>query len=148
MRGELIRFANGVTVIDDSYNSNPQALMQSVRALLDAGSFKRRIVVAGEMLELGPQAGHLHRQCGRQIAALKIDRLIGVRGLAEELVAGAKENGLKTEAAIFCETPEEAAEQLIAEHAPGDLVLVKGSRGVRTEKVIERLRAGFGSTIT
>jgi UDP-N-acetylmuramoyl-tripeptide--D-alanyl-D-alanine ligase len=148
MRGELIRFANGVTVIDDSYNSNPQALMQSVRAMLDAGSFKRRIVVAGEMLELGPQAGHLHRQCGRQIADLKIDRLIGVRGWANEMVAGARENGLKADQAIFCQTPEEAAEQLIADQAPGDLVLVKGSRGVRTERVIETLRAGFGLTIT
>lgn len=55
MRGELIRFANGVTVIDDSYNSNPSALIQSVRAMLDAKGFKRRVVVAGEMLELGSQ---------------------------------------------------------------------------------------------
>ena len=148
MRGELIRFANGVTVIDDSYNSNPPALIQSVRAMLEAGRFQRRIVVAGEMLELGAQAADLHRQCGRQIAALEIDRLIGVRGLASELVAGARENGLTAEQAVFCETPEEAAERLIAENAPGDLVLVKGSRGVRTERVIEKLRAEFQAVIT
>lgn len=148
MRGELIRFAAGPTVIDDSYNSNPEALIQSVRAMFDAEGFTRRIVVAGEMLELGTQGAELHRRCGRQIAELKIERLIGVRGLAKDLVAGALESGMNPAHADFCGTPEEAAERLIAESAPGDLILVKGSRGVRTERVIEKLRAEFGSLIT
>ncbi len=152
MRGELIRFANGVTVIDDSYNSNPQALLQSVRAMLEgagAGSsgFGRRVVVAGEMLELGDQGPDLHRRCGREIAAMGVDVLIGVRGLASELVAGAVEtSGGAAKLTSFCETPEEAAEMLVAGSIPGDLILVKGSRGVRTEKVIEKLKAAFGST--
>ncbi|HMV86524.1 MAG TPA: UDP-N-acetylmuramoyl-tripeptide--D-alanyl-D-alanine ligase [Blastocatellia bacterium] len=149
MRGELIRFENGVTVIDDSYNSNPQALLEAVRAMTEAKDFKRRLVVAGEMLELGEQGIELHRHCGRQMAALgigKIDWLVGVRGLAKDLVEGARNAGLSQ--AVFCESPEEAAERLIAETHPGDLVLVKGSRGVRTEKVIEKLRAAFGSVTT
>jgi UDP-N-acetylmuramoyl-tripeptide--D-alanyl-D-alanine ligase len=142
----LIRFANGVAVIDDSYNSNPQALLQSVRATLDAMGFGRRVVVTGEMLELGAQGPELHRQCGREIAAMGVDVLIGVRGLASELVAGA----IETSAGVakltsFCETPEEAAEMLIAGALPGDLILVKGSRGVRMEKVVERLKTAFGS---
>jgi UDP-N-acetylmuramoyl-tripeptide--D-alanyl-D-alanine ligase len=146
MRGEVIRFANGVTVIDDSYNSNPQALLQSVRALLDAKSFDRRIVVAGEMLELGAQGPELHRQCGREIAAMGIDVLIGVRGLASELVAGALEIvGSSTKLTSFCETPEQAADLLVAGATANDLILVKGSRGVRTEKVVEKLKAAFGS---
>jgi len=136
-RGELIRFPNGVTVIDDSYNSNPRALLEAVRAMTEAKGFRRRIVIAGEMLELGEQGAELHRQCGSEIAAMNVDILIGVRGLAKEMVATAK--GIAT----FCESPEEAANTLIAEAHPGDLVLVKGSRGVRTEKVIERLRAAF-----
>ena len=149
MRGELIRFANGVTVIDDSYNSNPQALLQSVRAMLDAGGFGRRVVVAGEMLELGDRGPELHRQCGREIAGMGIDVLIGVRGLASELVAGAIEpSGAGAKLTSFCETPEEAAELLIAGARPGDLILVKGSRGVRTEKVVERLMTAFGLTKT
>jgi len=149
MRGELIRFANGVTVIDDSYNSNPQALLQSVRAMLDASGFGRRVVVAGEMLELGDQGLDLHRQCGREIAAMGIDVLIGVRGLASELVAGAVETSeAGAKLTSFCETPEEAAEILVARVIPGDLILVKGSRGVRTEKVVERLKAAFGSAKT
>lgn len=142
MRGELIRFANGVTVIDDSYNSNPRALIEAVRAMTEAKGFNRRIVVAGEMLELGLQGVELHRQCGAEIAAMNVDRLIGVRGLAKEMVLSAGS------IAAFCESPEEAADKLIAEAHPGDLVLVKGSRGVRTEKVIERLRAEFGSAMS
>jgi UDP-N-acetylmuramoyl-tripeptide--D-alanyl-D-alanine ligase len=141
MRGELIRFANGVTVIDDSYNSNPQALLEAVRAMAEAKGFQRRIVVAGEMLELGAQGAELHRECGRQVAALGVNLLVGVRGLAKELVAGALEANAGR--VVFCETPEEAAEIVIAEAHPGDLVLVKGSRGVRTERVIEKLRVGL-----
>lgn len=137
MRGELIRFPNGVTVIDDSYNSNPKALIEAVRAMAEAKGFKRRIVVAGEMLELGEQGVELHRQCGKEIAAMNVDRLIGVRGLAKEMAAAAGSVG------VFCESPEEAAETVIADAHPGDLVLVKGSRGVRTEKVVARLRAEF-----
>jgi UDP-N-acetylmuramoyl-tripeptide--D-alanyl-D-alanine ligase len=144
MRGELVRFSNGVTLIDDSYNSNPQALIQSVGAMLDATGFSRRIVVAGEMLELGAQGAELHRRCGREIAAMKIDRLIGVRGLAGELVEGASDSSDSIDA-VFCEAPEEAAEKLIADARAGDLVLVKGSRGVRMEKVVEKVRAEFGA---
>jgi UDP-N-acetylmuramoyl-tripeptide--D-alanyl-D-alanine ligase len=146
MRGELIRFANGVTVIDDSYNSNPQALLQSVRAMLDVGASGRRVVVAGEMLELGAHGPDLHRKAGREIAAMGIDVLIGVRGLASELVAGAVEaSGDSARLTSFCETPEEAAELLVAGSVPGDVILVKGSRGVRMEIVVERLKAAFGS---
>jgi UDP-N-acetylmuramoyl-tripeptide--D-alanyl-D-alanine ligase len=151
MRGELIRFPNGVTVIDDSYNSNPQALLQSVRAMLEVAGFGssgqgRLIVAAGEMLELGDRGPELHRECGREIAAMGIDVLIGVRGLAGELVAGAVErSGIEARLASFCETPEEAAEMLVAGAVPGDVILVKGSRGVRMEIVVERLKAAFGS---
>jgi len=146
MRGELIRFPGGVTVIDDSYNSNPQALIQSVSAMRDARGYARRIVVAGEMLELGELGKELHRRCGRELAAMKIDRLIGIRGLAKELIAGAIESGMSPEHSHFCETPEEAADELIALKSPGDLILIKASRGVRAERVIERLRAEIGSS--
>jgi UDP-N-acetylmuramoyl-tripeptide--D-alanyl-D-alanine ligase len=146
MRGELIRFAEGFTVIDDSYNSNPQALVNSVSAMREASGFARRIVVAGEMLELGEFGSELHRQCGREIAAMKIDRLIGIRGLARELIAGAIEAGMSREHAHFAETPEAAADLLIALRSPGDLILIKASRGVRAERVIERLRARIGSS--
>jgi UDP-N-acetylmuramoyl-tripeptide--D-alanyl-D-alanine ligase len=144
MRGEILRLASGVTVIDDSYNSNPQALVEAVRAMAGARGFRRKIVVAGEMLELGAQGSELHRQCGRAIAATGIDQLLGVRGLAKDLIAGAVEADASfANRAAFFETPEHAGEMLAAEAQAGDLILVKGSRGVRTEKAVEKLRAAF-----
>ena len=141
-RGEVLRFAAGFTVINDSYNSNPMALLSMVRTLVEGGSSaKRRIVVAGEMLELGSGETAIHRQTGKDIAESGIDILIGVRGLAKEMVAGANDAGL--DAAKFAENSDSAGEMLISDMREGDLVLIKGSRGVRTEKVIEKLLEKF-----
>ncbi len=138
MRGEVIRFENGVTVVDDTYNSNPAALMEAVSAITSAKGFKRRIVVAGEMLELGEQGAEMHRECGRAMARSGISIVVGVRGLASELVEAAEKEGAN---AFYCETPEEAGGRLAAIVRAGDIVLVKGSRGVKTEKVVENLRS-------
>lgn len=141
-RGEILRFKEGFTVINDSYNSNPDALVSMVKTLIDAGSAaKRKIVVAGEMLELGSEQAAIHREVGQVLAESGIDWLIGVRGLAEEMTKTAKENGLNE--ASFFENSEKAGEFLASEIKAGDLVLVKGSRGVRTEKVIEKLVENF-----
>jgi UDP-N-acetylmuramoyl-tripeptide--D-alanyl-D-alanine ligase len=143
MRGELLRFREGFSVIDDSYNSNPRALFEMVSTVCANREGHRAIVVAGEMLELGPSGGELHREAGRQIARLGVDLLIGVRGLAEEIVRGAREGGMTSNAALFAATPEEAAAMLIPQVQSGDLILVKGSRGVRTEIVVERIKQSF-----
>lgn len=140
MRGEVIRFENGVTVVDDTYNSNPAALMEAVRAITSARGFKRRIVVAGEMLELGDRGSEMHRECGRAMARSGVSIVVGVRGLASELVEAAAKEGAKT---FYYETPEEAAGKVAAIVRAGDIVLVKGSRGVKTEKVVENLRSRF-----
>jgi UDP-N-acetylmuramoyl-tripeptide--D-alanyl-D-alanine ligase len=140
MRGEVVRLANGITLVDDSYNSNPRALVEMVRTISANRDARRRVVVAGEMLELGATGPDLHRETGRQIAALGVDFLIGVRNLAAEIVAGAREAGMASEATVFCNTPDEAADVLQGEARAGDLILVKGSRGVRTEIVVERLK--------
>ncbi|HZR30576.1 MAG TPA: UDP-N-acetylmuramoyl-tripeptide--D-alanyl-D-alanine ligase [Terriglobales bacterium] len=132
-RGEIIKLA-GATVINDCYNSNPKALDAMVEALA-AMKAKRRIVIAGEMLELGPAAAELHRACGAQMAQRKIDVVIGVRGTAREIVEGAKEAGV---AAEFFATPEQAGDWLSREVKIGDAVLLKASRGVRLERALER----------
>ena len=93
------------------------------------------------MLELGENAHAIHRQTGETIATIGIDALIGVRGLAEDLVRGAETQGLSD--ARFAEDSDAAGEMLAGDIRPGDVVLVKGSRGVRTEKVIERLLQEF-----
>ena len=149
MRGEVVDFAAGFSVIDDSYNSNPRSLLSMARSLAegrgprDEGGARRSLVVAGEMLELGATGPELHREAGREIAALGVDALWGVRGLARELVEGAREGGMSEGAARFFETTDEAADALVSEVRAGDLVLVKGSRGVHTERIVARLRAEF-----
>ncbi|MDX6693807.1 MAG: UDP-N-acetylmuramoyl-tripeptide--D-alanyl-D-alanine ligase [Blastocatellia bacterium] len=144
MRGEVLDFAAGFTVVDDSYNSNPRSLVSMVSAIGETeAEAKRRIVVAGEMLELGPDAARMHRAAGREIAQAGIDILWGVRGLGVELVHGASEAGMNDAQARFFETSEEAAIALAEELREGDLVLVKGSRGVRTDKVVQLLRERF-----
>ncbi len=142
-RGEILHFEKGFTVINDSYNSNPAALLKMAATLNEGSkSENRKIVVAGEMLELGTDEIKIHRQTGKDLANSGIDLLIGVRNLAEHLVEAAKENGLQN--AVFFETSEAAGEYLCGEIKENDLVLVKGSRGVRTEKVIEKLVQSSG----
>jgi UDP-N-acetylmuramoyl-tripeptide--D-alanyl-D-alanine ligase len=141
-RGELVEFAAGFSVINDSYNSNPAALLSMVRTLVQgsAGS-KRRVVVAGEMLELGPDAAAIHRDTGRKLAAAGSDLRRGRRGYGVDLVNGANEAGLST--AVFAPDSSAAGEMLAEMIEPGDAVLIKGSRGVRTEKVLEVLSKKF-----
>src|SRR5437588_2377167 len=142
MRGEVLDFAAGFTVVDDSYNSNPRSLLSMARTIAEAReSVKRRWVIAGEMLELGPDAPAMHREAGHEIGRLGIDVLWGVRGLASEIVAGARDEGLA--ATRFFESSDAAAAALIGEVREGDLILVKGSRSVETDKVVEALRQSF-----
>jgi UDP-N-acetylmuramoyl-tripeptide--D-alanyl-D-alanine ligase len=128
-RGEA-RQIRGATVIDDCYNSNPEAL-KSMIATLASIPASRRILVAGEMLELGRDAGELHRACGEFAAEQGMDVVVGVRGNAARIVAGAKAGGAH---AIFVETPEAAGEWLRSEIRAGDAVLLKASRGVQLER--------------
>ncbi|HLE64253.1 MAG TPA: UDP-N-acetylmuramoyl-tripeptide--D-alanyl-D-alanine ligase [Pyrinomonadaceae bacterium] len=142
MRGEVLDFAAGFTVIDDSYNSNPRSLLNMVQTMADAGTERRRlIVISGEMLELGPEADVLHQQAGKEIGQAGVDILWGVRGLAKHLIAGANEVGLR--ATRYFETSEDAALAIVAEAREGDLILVKGSRGVATDKIVATLRQTF-----
>jgi UDP-N-acetylmuramoyl-tripeptide--D-alanyl-D-alanine ligase len=142
MRGEVFDFAAGFTLIDDSYNSNPRSLMNMVRTMAESRKNRTRLIVlAGEMLELGPDETELHKQAGRDIAAAGINVLWGIRGLASQIVAGANEQGLTN--TKFFGSSSEAAEQIIKEVTEGDLVLVKGSRGVATDKVVAALKEAF-----
>jgi UDP-N-acetylmuramoyl-tripeptide--D-alanyl-D-alanine ligase len=139
-RGEVLQVGN-ITVVNDCYNSNPKALNAMVDALAGMKA-KRRVVVAGEMLELGPAGEELHRASGQYIAEKKIDVLIGVRGLAQALVDGAKQSGTPAE---FVATPELAGEWLARETRDGDVVLLKASRGVKLEKALETWKSRIGT---
>jgi UDP-N-acetylmuramoyl-tripeptide--D-alanyl-D-alanine ligase len=132
MRGEILNYA-GAIIINDCYNSNPKALDSMVRSLAQLPS-RRRIVVAGEMLELGPTAEAMHRESGRGMANCGADLLLGVRGLARAMVEEASAAGMHAE---FVDRPEDAGEWLRREIKAGDVVLLKASRGVRLERALE-----------
>src|SRR3984957_8773876 len=134
-RGEVLRIGDA-TVINDCYNSNPEAL-KSMIATLAAMPAKRRILVAGEMLELGGEAVSLHQQCGTAAAESGIDLVVGVRGNAQHLVQAAREAGAL---AIFLTSPEEAGEWLKAELRKDDAALLKASRGVGLERALRSLQ--------
>ena len=132
-RGEVLHW-RGATLINDCYNSNPRALDAMVDALL-AVKAERRIVVAGEMLELGPESAALHAACGRRMGERGL-YVVGVRGFARDLVNAAAAAGADT---VFVETPEAAGAWLRENLRFGDAVLLKASRGVRLEKALESL---------
>jgi UDP-N-acetylmuramoyl-tripeptide--D-alanyl-D-alanine ligase len=128
-RGNVVEFA-GAKLVNDCYNSNPRALESMVEALRKTEA-ARRIVVAGEMLELGPDAAALHRACGEAMRGM--DHVVGVRGLAAQLVDGARAAGVVAE---FVATPEAAGKWLQVNLRAGDVVLLKASRGVRLENAL------------
>jgi len=143
-RGALLRLPGGVTLIDDSYNSSPAALKQSLATIAAATGSARKVAVLGEMLELGAHATRLHRECGRAAAGAGLDLLITVGGdPAKQLADEARAAGLPEANVMHAATSEEAAELALKRVRPGDLVLVKGSRGIRTDNVVERLKVEF-----
>jgi UDP-N-acetylmuramoyl-tripeptide--D-alanyl-D-alanine ligase len=143
-RGELLRLPGGVTLIDDSYNSSPAALRRSLETVASATGSARKVAVLGEMLELGAHAERLHRECGRVAADSGLDLLVTVGGepaaaLAREAVSA----GMPERCVSHVATKEEAADAALQLVRAGDLVLVKGSRGVGTDLVVERLKGEF-----
>jgi UDP-N-acetylmuramoyl-tripeptide--D-alanyl-D-alanine ligase len=143
-RGELFRLPGGITLIDDSYNSSPAALRQVLDTVAAASGCARKIAVLGEMLELGAHADSLHRESGRVAATAGLDLLITVGGPpARALADAALAAGMRSDAVVPVATRDEAAAVALARIRPGDLVLVKGSRGIGTDLVVERLKAEF-----
>jgi len=144
LRGEILRFADGFVVINDCYNSNPLALERMVDLLCATPGHRRRILVAGAWREIGCESAALHRAAGKSAAERKaIDWIVGVDGDARELVEGAIEAGHPRERAKFFDSSEEAAKLLATFVSPGDLLLVKGSRGVKMESIVAALQEKF-----
>ena len=147
-RGEVHRLPGAVTVIDDSYNSNPAALsraLEGARAL----PARRRWAVLGDMLELGPKGPELHRDAGREAVRRGFDPICGVGELTRELVRAAADTAADRGdpvATPWFEAAAEAADWAAGELRDGDLVLVKGSRGVGLEAVVQRLLESRGTT--
>jgi UDP-N-acetylmuramoyl-tripeptide--D-alanyl-D-alanine ligase len=134
-RGELIEIA-GATILNDSYNSNPEALRSMIHTLASRPA-TRRVLIAGEMLELGEHSAAFHADCGKAAAEAGFDLVVGVQGKAEQLASAACAGGV---ASLFLPDAEAAGHWLAQNLHPGDQVLVKGSRGVHLERAIEIAR--------
>src|SRR5437870_2743085 len=145
MRGQVIKFREGFAVIDDSYNSNPRALSEMIRFIGRLQGFQRKIRVAGEMLELGPEGSELHRNCGREAARAGLELIVAVQGQAKEILEGALESGVDRSRLKFVRDALQAGDLLVRTLKKGDVVLIKGSRGVKLEQALNTLRASFSS---
>jgi UDP-N-acetylmuramoyl-tripeptide--D-alanyl-D-alanine ligase len=142
-RGEVIR-AGGVTIVDDSYNSNPKALARALAVLAGETGYARRVAVVGEMLELGAASAGLHRAAGEEAARLEVSELVTVGGAnAKAMADGAVNAGMPASHVHHVEDSNAAADLASTLVRTGDVVLVKGSRGIRTELVVDRLKAGL-----
>jgi UDP-N-acetylmuramoyl-tripeptide--D-alanyl-D-alanine ligase len=141
-RGELLRLPGGLTLIDDSYNSSPAALKRSLETVAAAKGSARKAAVLGEMLELGEHSARMHEECGVAAAAAGLELLITVGGQsAERMAHAARTAGVPM--VVHAAHSDEATRVTLQRVRPGDLVLVKGSRGIRTDIVVDRLKAEY-----
>jgi UDP-N-acetylmuramoyl-tripeptide--D-alanyl-D-alanine ligase len=144
MRGVLHRLPDGIEVLDDSYNSNPTAMERAIEALAAARPRGRRILVSGDMLELGAYGRRAHSRVGELAGGAGIDLFVAV-GPQSARAADAARSAGTLEVRHFADS-ESAAPFVVSAARPGDLVLVKGSRGMKMERVVEALLRKSGAT--
>jgi UDP-N-acetylmuramoyl-tripeptide--D-alanyl-D-alanine ligase len=143
MRGRVLRLKDGpfagVTVWDDSYNANPQAVVSVLETAARLTGFKRRIAALGDMLELGSSSPTWHEQVGKVVAEKRFDLLIAVGELSRFICRGAQASGMSSAGMQHFESSSQAAEFLAGELGEGDFLLVKGSRGIGMDRVVQRI---------
>jgi UDP-N-acetylmuramoyl-tripeptide--D-alanyl-D-alanine ligase len=140
MRGAVVETGGGIRVYDDSYNSNPRALDAALKSLA-ALPAARKVAVLADMLELGEGEREFHRRAGETVARTGWDVLVAVGPLAAFIAEGAAAAGLTAGAIHRFDDAKAAAGAIAGIVRDGDLVLVKGSRGMKTEAVVEALKA-------
>ncbi len=141
MRMQMYRLADGRVLIDDTYNANPGSLLAAVRTVASESRGKPVVAVLGDMRELGPESALLHREVGRQIAALQISQLITFGPMTPELAGGAREAGLPASACRHAESHRQIVEWLKNDVVKDAWILVKGSRSMAMDRVVEGLLA-------
>jgi len=142
MRLETVEIppAKGWTVINDAYNANPDSMCAALEVLGTIAGGRRAIAVLGDMYELGDYASQGHRLVGQKAKSEEIAYLITVGQLAGEIAKGAQEAGFPSERIRSCQNNEEAVSYLKEILQPDDVILLKGSRGVRMEEIMEGLQ--------
>ncbi|HOI44178.1 MAG TPA: cyanophycin synthetase, partial [Candidatus Aminicenantes bacterium] len=138
MRGVLIELPGDIKILDDSYNSNPRALASALRSY-SALPARRKVAVLADMLELGPEEKKYHLEAGECAARSGWDILVTIGRLAEDMARGARSAGMPGDRGLSFADSEAAAAAILDIAAAGDLILVKGSRGMKAERVVETL---------
>ncbi len=138
-----VRKVGDIKIINDSYNSNPLSMKEAIEALSDLSTDGRKILIAGDMLELGSLSGRFHHLVGRQAAQSGVDLIVAVGKLAEHIAAGAQEAGMSQKKIKLCNITREACEAVPTLIKKGDTILVKGSRAMRMEQIVEELETQF-----
>lgn len=142
MRMEVKRFGD-IKIINDTYNANPQSMKQAIEALRDMITEGRKVLVLGDMLELGTFSGRFHHLVGRQAAESGIDLIVAVGKLAEHIAEGAQEAGMSQSKIKLCSVTKEACEKVAKFIKKGDTILVKGSRAMKMEGIVSELELQF-----
>jgi UDP-N-acetylmuramoyl-tripeptide--D-alanyl-D-alanine ligase len=145
MRLQLTRLPH-VTLLNDAYNANPASMRAALETLLTISAARRRVIVLGEMRELGPSSERYHRELGRTVGGMRdsIDQLVCVGPMSRWIQTEAIRGGFGPKSTTFCENATEAAQKVAALLRRDDLVLLKGSRGVRLETVADAIIAWRG----
>ena len=138
-RMNIFQTANGIHIIDDTYNANPDSMQAAITTLNELRANNRSVFVAGDMLELGAQTESLHKQVGAWVAVANIDKLLITGEYADAVAAGAKDAGMKSEN-ILIGSQETILNTLKESLKPGDWVLVKGSRGARMDNIVKGIK--------
>lgn len=145
MRMERVQLLNGVQLINDSYNANPSSMLAALRTVGSAKRAGRFIAVLGDMFELGRSAAEKHRELGNAAAELGVSRLFVTGSFARDVANGAFEKGMKKENVYIGDDIDSLKGELLKEVKTGDVVLVKGSRGMKMEQVVEHLKNEIGA---
>ncbi|PIV39006.1 MAG: UDP-N-acetylmuramoyl-tripeptide--D-alanyl-D-alanine ligase [Candidatus Omnitrophica bacterium CG02_land_8_20_14_3_00__42_8] len=145
MRMEVKRFGD-IKIINDTYNANPQSMKQAIEALRDMATEGRKVLFAGDMLELGTFSGRFHHLVGKQAAESGIDLIVAVGKLAEHIAKGAQEAGMSQRKIKLCAVTKEACEKIAGLIKKGDTILVKGSRAMKMEVIVNELELQFKTT--
>lgn len=145
MRFECVQLANGVRVVNDSYNANPQSMQAAFRTVGAAKRAGRFIAVLGDMLELGEQAAALHRETGEAAARLGVGMLFAIGDHAGDVAGGAADAGLNNSHVTVAEDMDGLKDMVMREMKSGDVVLIKGSRGMKMERLAEFLKREVGT---
>jgi len=146
MRMEVAQLPTGVTVLNDAYNANPASMAAALRTLAASRS-RRRIAVLGEMRELGAASDQAHHDLGATAAEVALDGLFLLGEHAQQVRAGAEAGGLAPDRIVVATSHVELAQRLVDYCRPGDVVLLKGSRGAAMEEVLRHLQAGAGERV-